>query len=131
MKATLTFVLLLTSLFFSACALAEGPTIEESSGCYRSGKVKYKVFIYRDENGHELKTVRETYRKNGSRKYNSVVLNGSISHYTKYTKEGLSLMEKIYQYNFNGILVSIETKRDGISSFQNFETDLFGEPINN
>lgn len=131
MKLIMISVLLLASLFFSEVTRAESPTVDELSGHYRSGKIKYNLFTYLDANGHIFKVVRETYRKNGSKRYNSIVMNGRISYFSKYTREGHLAMEKMYTYNFNGILVSIETKRNGIRSIQNFETDIFGNPLSN
>lgn len=103
--------------------------MKETLAYYKNGNLKYRTLTLFDDNGIETKTTSEVYRKDGRARYTYVSENGQLLNYAKYNKKGKILYERSYIYNFNGFLVSIETKRDGERRVRNFDMDIYGNPV--
>lgn len=103
-------------------------TVIETVTNYSNGTVQLRTISFIDQEGIRYKVVREGYRKNGSKKYVSILNSGVLLLYqARYDKNDQPIVEKTYYYNFRNTLVQIETKRDGISTFQTFDTDIYGD----
>lgn len=89
----------------------EGPHLKEFMDYYRNGSLKRKTIVIYDNNGNEEKTITESYRKDGTRRYRSVMNTSDLLQYTKYDKQGNMKFERSYCYYSNGQLRSVETRR--------------------
>lgn len=103
--------------------------LKETLAYYKNGNLKYRTLTLFDDRGLEVKITSEIYRKDGRVRYTHVSENGQLLNYAKYDKKGKILYERSYHYNFNGYLISIETKRDGERSLRNFDMDMYGNPV--
>lgn len=103
-------------------------TVIETATRYGNGTVQLRTISYVDQEGINYKVIKEKYRKNGSKKYVFVLDYGvTILYHAQYDKSNKLRVEKIYSYNFKNTLVQIETKKDGVSTFQSFGTDIYGD----
>ncbi len=103
-------------------------TVIETVTNYKNGTVQLRTMSFIDQAGINYKVVREGYRKNGSKRYISILDSGVLLLYqARYDKNDQLIVEKTYYYNFRNTLIQIETKRDGISTFQTFDTDIYGD----
>ena len=91
--------------------LKEGPPLKEFTDYYTNGSLKRKTIVIYDNNGNEEKTITESYRKDGTRRYRSVMNTSDLLQYTKYDKQGNMKFERSYCYYSNGQLRSVETRR--------------------
>lgn len=105
-------------------------TIIETETKHLNGNVQMKTFSFIDKDGITYKVVKEFYRKDGSKKSVFVMDQGiTILYKAQYDKFSILIYEKFYRYNFKNNLVQIETKRDGISKFKTFDTDIYGDSV--
>lgn len=108
-------------------------TVVTTATRYRNGKVKSREMAYYDtpnSSAPPYKLVVEGFYKDGSPRYVYVMSSPYVVLYhAKYAPDNSIDFEKIYTYNNLGTLVQVETKRDGVSTFKTFDTDIFGEPI--
>jgi len=97
-------------------------SIREELSYYKNGNMRSRRRTFYDElRQTEFKTVYEKFRKSGSKLYVVVMDFPSILTYkANYDPEGLLIVQKFYTYDREGTLIQIETRVDGISSFQTF-----------
>lgn len=102
-------------------------TVIETKTKHINGNVQMKTFSHIDRDGITYKVIKEGYRKDGSKKYIVVLDHGVTIYRAKYDKFSTRIYEKFYRYNFKNNLVQIETKKDGVSKFKTFDTDIYGD----
>jgi len=100
---------------FSAPALTRGmskhePHMKEFLEHYKNGNLRSKTIVIYDKEGSEEKTITEAYRKDGTRRYRSVMNPSDLLQYTKYDKQGKMRFERSYYYS-GPFLHSVETRR--------------------
>jgi len=78
---------------------------------YKNGSLRCKRIVIYKGDGSEEKTITETYRKDGSRCYRSVMNSSDLLQYTKYDRQGKMKFERSYCYSDSGYLLSVETRR--------------------
>lgn len=124
------FILTVTNGFSSLAIDSFRDTVIEAKTKYLNGNIQMKTFSFIDKDGITSKVVKEFYRKDGSKKSVFVMDQGIMMLYkARYDKLSTRIYEKFYRYNFKNNLVQIETKRDGVSKFKNFDTDIYGDSV--
>lgn len=98
-------------------------SISETASYYKNGNIRSRTRTFYDRFRQvEFKTVYEKFRKSGGRLYVVVMDYPLILTYKAvYDPDGLLVVQKFYTYNREGALIQIETRSDGISTFQTFD----------
>lgn len=103
-------------------------TVIETKTKHLNGNIQMKTCSFIDKDGITYKVVKEIYRKDGSKKSVFVMDHGvTVLYKAQYDKFNTPVYEKFYRYNFKNNLIQIETKRNGVSKFQTFDTDIYGD----
>lgn len=87
------------------------PHMRELLDYYKNGSLKCKTIAIYNGEGSEEKTITEAYRKDGARRYRSVMNGSDLLQYTKYDRQGNMIFERSYCYSDSGYLLSVETRR--------------------
>lgn len=99
-----------THLLSVSTLTAHEPHLKEFLDYYKNGNLKCKTIVIYNGGGSEEKTITEAYRKDGSRRYRSVMNSSDLLQYTRYNKQGKMKFERSYYYS-GPFLQSVETRR--------------------
>lgn len=124
------FILAVTNGFSHLTIDSFRDTVIETKTKHLNGNFQMKTFSFIDKDGITYKVIKEFYRKDGSKKSVFVMDHGiTILYKAQYDRLSIPIYEKFYHYNFKNNLVQIETKRNGVSKFKTFDTDIYGDSV--